>query len=146
MEAPSNKQLELARTMAKERNLTLPVEVETSVKKCRQWIDEHYNHHKPSDRQIDIAKRLAEQLGKTINPRNLESSQKLGYWIQVHLKEHKELVLKSKSERPLTDGQLSVINRYASAEIIKSVEDGDFKVGRDFLAEYLAKKTNQAGE
>jgi hypothetical protein len=137
---PTDKQIALAKEMATERSIPLPIEVETDVRICSRWIDEHYRHKPPKAYQIEVAMKLAEKVGVKPSAKILESSKRLGRWINIKLKYAEEIKFpRNYSARP-TEKQMAVIMKHAPMELAVAVKSGDYKAGYDFLDEFFLKR------
>lgn len=89
---PTEKQIELAKKIAKENNIPLPSEVLESMKACSDFIDKNKKENPPTEKQLDFAKKIAEAKGITL-PKEAETSFKV---CSDFINKHKSSTNKSK--------------------------------------------------
>ena len=83
--APTQKMLEFAQSIAKRMNIELPAEVETSFEACRKFLDDNSAAAvAPSEKQLKFATSIAERKGLTIPPDTLKNGKELSKWIDAN--------------------------------------------------------------
>jgi excisionase family DNA binding protein len=129
MPAPTEKQLDFAKVVAKLNGLIVPTEVTKDMHACAKWLDEHYEHIPPTKALVEEAMKLAHQIG--INPSTdaLSTAQKLKFWIT------------SKTPRPLTKVQMSALEENAPGSVLSAVDKGDYATGRQYLNKFYTRYT-----
>ena len=129
MPAPTEKQLDFAKIVAKLNGLIIPSEVTKDMHACAKWLDEHYEHKSPSKALIEEAMKLAHQIG--INPSTdaLSTAQKLKFWIS------------SKTPKPLTAVQMKALEENAPSSVLSAVNDGNYATGRQYLNKFYTRYT-----
>jgi len=90
MQAPTERQIEVIRKIAQEREIPFPDDIVTDFNKCRSWIYEQANLRKPTEKQFEMAENLTLKLGNIPTVDELKSSKKLGKWIAKQLKIKKQ--------------------------------------------------------
>lgn len=70
---PTEKQIELAKKIAKENNILLPSEVLESMKACSDFIDKNKKENPPTEKQLEFAKKIAQAKGISL-PKEAETS------------------------------------------------------------------------
>ena len=129
MPAPTEKQLDFAKVVAKLNGLIIPTEVTKDMHACAKWLDKHYEHIPPTKTLVEEAMKLAHQIG--INPSTdaLSTAQKLKFWIS------------SKTPRPLTKVQMTALEENAPGNILIAVDKGDYATGRQYLNKFYTRYT-----
>lgn len=81
---PTERMLNLARSIANDLQIGLPEEVEQSFDACRDFIDENLEKVPPTEKQLAYANRIAETQGAAIPDDVITSKNKLSKWLDQH--------------------------------------------------------------
>lgn len=115
---PSEKQLDMARSLAERSGMQIPEAALASSKELSSWIDEAMKKappRPPSEKQLGLAERLAEEGGLEIPEKARASGKELSAWIDA--------AMKKQPARPPSPKQLELADRLASENGIDLPED-----------------------
>lgn len=133
---PADNIIAWVKDIALKQNIEIPEEALTSSKSAYDFINKYKVEYKPSEKIVAFAESLQEKTGIKI-PKDAYSLSKL---MSEYIEKAKKANDKLFKERPLSEKQLEIIEKYAPEDLKKKIKKGNNIVARKFIDDYFKKK------